>query len=147
MLKIKLGRRGYNLRTLQKSFLKFCSAYPAPSKYGVHDGNLLWDQTVSYELVTSCYSYDYGAVKKLTKECSIVLRDIYPSNKATPIDNSSAVVDADNSISNSDLETIMIYTPQSEEPIGLFNPAEHCYLNAVLQILFRLRGVDMGPLR
>ena len=40
----------------------------------------------------------------------------------------------------------MIYTPQSEEPIGLFNPAEHCYLNAVLQILYRLRGVDMGPL-
>ena len=41
---------------------------------------------------------------------------------------------------------IIISTTQSDEPIGLFNPAEHCYLNAVLQILFRLREVDVGPL-
>ena len=75
MLKLKLGRRGYNLRTLQKSFLKFCSAYPAPSKYGVHDGTTLWDQTVSHELITSCYLYDHDAVKKLTKECSVLLRE------------------------------------------------------------------------
>ena len=146
MLKLKLGRRGYNLGTLKKSFLKFCSAYPAPSKYGVHDGFILWDQAVNYELITSCYSYDLGSVKKLTKECSIVLRDIFPSDRVSQIDEASIVVDADNSISSSDFEMITISISQSEKPIGLFNPAQHCYINAVLQILFRLREVDVGPL-
>ena len=146
MLKLKLGRRGYNLRTLQKSFLKFCSAYPAPSKYGVHDGTTLWDQTVSHELITSCYLYDHDAVKKLTKECSVVLKDLFPLKMITPLNDSSTIVDAENSISNPDLEMIIISTTQSDEPIGLFNPAEHCYLNAVLQILFRLREIDVGPL-
>ena len=144
LLKLKLGRRGYNLRTLEKSFLKFCSAYPAPTKYSVHDGNVLWELTVSFELTTSCYSYDLDAVRKLTKACSVVLRDIFPRDRVT--DDISIVTDVGDSVSTSDSDMITISTSQSEEPIGLYNPAEHCYVNAVLQILFRLRGVDVGPL-
>ena len=84
MLKIKLGRRGFNLQTLAKSFLKFCSAYPAPSKYGVHDGYALWELTTDKTLATSCYIFDHEAVRKLTKRCSVILRDIYPKKHQSP---------------------------------------------------------------
>ena len=122
LLKLKLGRRGYNLRTLEKSFLKFCSAYPAPTKYGVHDGNVLWELTVSFELTTSCYSYDLDAVRKLTKACSVVLRDIFPRDRVT--DDISIVTDVGDSVSTSDSDVITISTSQPEEPIGLYNPAQ-----------------------
>ena len=145
MLKIKLGRRGFNLQTLAKSFLKFCSAYPAPSKYGVHDGYALWELTTDKTLATSCYIFDHEAVRKLTKRCSVILRDICPrKTPITPSLDSPCSYDTQESTSNHESEVLNIYTSEFAEPIGLFNPAQHCYLNAVLQVLFRLREVDVG---
>ena len=145
MLRIKLSGRGYSLQTLRKSFLKFCGSYPAPSKYGVHDGFSLWEFTTDDILATSCYVFDHGAVRKLTKQCSIVLRDIRPKELITiPLNDSPPSPNTDVSSHSPESEILNIYTSEFSEPIGLFNPAEHCYLNAVLQIIFRLREFDVG---
>ena len=128
-----------------QKFLKFCGSYPAPSKYGVHDGFSLWEFTTDDILATSCYVFDHGAVRKLTKQCSIVLRDIRPKELITiPLNDSPPSPNTDVSSHSPESEILNIYTSEFSEPIGLFNPAEHCYLNAVLQIIFRLREFDVG---
>ena len=147
MLKVKLSGRGYNIRTLGKSFLKFCNVYPAPSKYGVHDGYVLWDLTIGCAFATSCYSYDLESVKKLTRECSVNLKDIFLADSCGIHSEDTLVIsNADVSISSLGSETISIVSSEPTQPFGLFNPADHCYLNAVLQIIFRLREIDVGSL-
>ena len=77
MLRTKLCGRGYNLNSINKSFLKFCSSYPAPSKFGVCDGYRLLDLVEDTSLVDSCGVDDQCMVKKLTRPCSVMLHEMF----------------------------------------------------------------------
>ena len=82
MLYNKLERRGYSGKILLKYFLKFCTQYPAATKYSVTDGESLWLMVENYCTTKSCCVYDYDAIDDIVKPCTVVLTDMYFKEKA-----------------------------------------------------------------
>ena len=141
MIREKLCIRGYERKLMYKHFLKFCRQYPVVLKYGVPDVDILWSKTHTTN-IKSCNSNDQKTVKNSIKPSSIILEDIYGKNKSQ---YSSVLkkcqVNLDNIIdfkSNSEVieESRSISLPV--KPYGLNNPRNHCYVNSVLQIIFRV---------
>ena len=77
----KLERRGYSGKYLFKYFLKFCTRYPATTKYSVADGESLWLMIENYNVTKSCCIYDYDAIKDIVQPCKIYLTDVYCKEK------------------------------------------------------------------
>ena len=96
MLKNKLVSRGYEVNLLRNRFLRFCTFYHAPYKYGRTDV-ALWDMTEDEVFGGSCMVDDREAVAALTRPCSILLKDLYPKKHkdisvpppVSPISNST----------------------------------------------------------
>ena len=135
MLKNKLSSRGYNLVSLRKCFLRFCNIYPAPLKYGPTN-EALWDLTNKNILGGSCYVYDQNAVRTLTKPCTICLEDLYNKDKKVYVTDTEMIENSVSRISSTCSNDVIA---NSCSPIPLANPRNHCYLNSVLQVLFRLK--------
>ena len=132
MLKHKLVSRGYEVALLRKRFLKFCIFYHAPYKYGPTD-EALWDMTEDDVFGGSCLVDDREAVAALIKPCSIVLKDLYPKKEKdtyvpSPVSSTSDFTHDQN-------------LPLLPIPIPLVNPQNHCYLNSILQVFFRLKDI------
>ena len=135
MLKNKLSSRGYNLVSLRKCFLRFCNIYPAPLKYGPTN-EALWDLTNKNIFGGSCYVYDQNAVRTLTKPCTICLEDLYNKDKKVYVTDTEMIENSVSRISSTCSNDVIA---NSCSPIPLANPRNHCYLNSVLQVLFRLK--------
>ena len=132
MLKNKLVNRGYEVTLLRNRFLRFCTFYHAPYKYG-HTDVALWDMTEDEVFGGSCMVDDRKAVAALTKPCSIVLKDLYPK-KYKDISVPTPNTPASNSTPSQNSSILPI-------PIPLVNPQNHCYLNSILQVFFRLKDL------
>ena len=136
MLYSKLAGRGYESNILIRFFLKFCSRYPACLKYGVPDGDALWSFVQSYKHSEACCIYNHEAIKGLTRPCEVSLVDIDPDKT---LKGRSPTVD-----SPEDDEPVLDPLPFSNfdqiciVPQPLENPSNHCYLNSILQILYRV---------
>ena len=139
MLKDKLSSRGYSIETLRKNFLRFCLFYPAPLKYGSSDV-VLWDMTSGTVFGGSCCVYDQDAVKKLIKPCSIRLTDIGTVHEKQGQSSISPTVEGQHPSVDNDLP-IACNRDNLCVPIPLFNPSNHCYLNSIIQVLFRFKDI------
>ena len=138
MLKEKLSNRGYSLSTLQKYFLRFCTFYPAPLKYGPDDVSL-WELTRGNNAFGgSCCVYDQDAVETLIKPCTVRLENLYIKNKE-PCEVDVRVA------SNSESHNLSVHHNEVQVsfpiPIPLMNPTNYCYLNSILQVLFRYKDI------
>ena len=137
MLKNKLSSRGYSLITLKKYFRKFCLVYPAPLKYGPTDVQM-WDLTESSVLGSSCCVYDQNAVKNLTKPCTVRLNTLNYTNIELVKKDTEIVEAPILSVSDTNSNDV---NDNHQYPIPLANPRNHCYLNSVLQVIFRLKDI------
>lgn len=140
LLYTKLFNRGYNEKTLSKYFLKFCSRYPATVKYGFPDGGCFWNKIKHHDDTNSYSIYNYNAIKEIIQPCNILLEDIYQKEKVRflPVLKHCTVnlenIKSKRSVpDNSNLDHY-----QSIFPRGLSNPRNHCYINSVLQVLYRI---------
>ena len=142
MLYHKLHSRGFSKTTLVRYFLKFCSRYPIDIKFGFSDGNTLWQFVLKDCSAESCCVYDYEAISELTKPCRVVVEKIQHDRLSDYefFDQSTSSSDTysfedeneDTVSSDSDL-SMVVFVPQS-----LANPKNHCYINSVLQVLYRI---------
>ena len=137
MLKDKLSNRGYLLSTLKKYFLRFCTIYPAPYKYGSADSSL-WEMTNGVVFGGSCCIYDQEAVKNLVKPCFVRLEGISQDQMEKLGMCNSMPSDGTVDLSSSNHST---ESDTSPIPIPLINSRNHCYLNSVLQVLFRIKDI------
>ena len=135
MLYSKLASRGYTSKILIRFFLKFCSRYPVDLKYGLPDGDALWSFVQSYRHSVSCCIYNHEVIQKITKPCEISLVDIDPDQKL----KGQYIAD---SIEEDETAPSQITPIEPEEicivPQPLANPLNHCYVNSILQILYRV---------
>ena len=134
MLKNKLSSRGYRLVTLQKYFRKFCLVYPAPLKYGPTDVQM-WELTEGNVFGSSCWVYDENAIKNITKPCTVRLKNLNYIDEGVDKRNTNIPVSNKFDIIQNDVINVL------QSPISLANPRNHCYLNSVLQVLFRLKDI------
>ena len=80
--------------------------------------------------------YDQNAVRTLTKPCTICLEDLYNKDKKVYVTDTEMIENSVSRISSTcSNDVIANYC----SPIPLANPRNHCYLNSVLQVLFRLK--------
>ena len=137
----KLYSRGYSKNILSRFFLKFCDRYPVYIKYGVSDGSTLWRNALEFQSSKSCCIYDYEAVSKLVKPCSIVLEELYP-DLAEKSQSDGDLVDVDDTntqgsptdaVGSGDIFHTLGIVPQP-----LCNPSNHCFINSCLQTIYRI---------
>ena len=142
LLYTKLHERGYSKRILVRYFLKFCSRYPIDIRYGIADGDSLWQHILHLWSSQSCCVFDYEAINEMTRPCSVVLDELYP-NKQDVLDSSSATGESSNTgqtniDAQADEVTDGITSSLGIVPQALSNPKNHCYINSCLQILYRI---------
>ena len=141
MLYHKLSDRGYNGPVLKKFFLRFCGRYPVDVKFDVSNGNSLWTSIFESAVPKTCCIYDYEAIGALTRPCSVVLNDINATNIYYPYSDLDLDSDSSDYTSpNSSLDDISNHTGRISPifPQPLQNPSNHCYINSVLQIIYRI---------
>ena len=114
-------------------------------KYSVPNSSDLWEMAGDSVFKNSCYVYDQTSVKALTKPCTVRLEDIYAHEKQ-PFNNlkhSKIILEKIdyNSKSRTLSQGIVTAIPT---PMRLENPSNHCYLNSVLQVMFRLKDILFG---
>ena len=142
MLYDKLHSRGFSKTILVRYFLKFCSRYPINIKFGFSDGCALWQSVLKDCAIRSCCVYDYEAISELTKPCRVVVDKIqhdesldceYLDHSTSSSDTVSFEEDNEDTVSVNSVLPIVNFIPQS-----LANPKNHCYINSVLQVLYRI---------
>lgn len=133
MLFFKLRGRGYSESILTRYFLKFCGRYPVDLKYGCSDGESLWAFVMCYQASRSCSIYDYEAISEIVKPCTVVLEDMCPSENVVTVNKPADAIPLLSDSPPSDYVNIRGIVPQSIE-----NPKNHCYINSVLQVIYRI---------
>ena len=131
----KLEGRGYSANILKRFFLKFCSRYPCCEKYCMQDGHALWGFVFSHQTSKACSVYDYEAIKKITRPCTVVLKDVNGNETVQPDDCPSTYIQDVTEEPNLDTDTD---SSLCSMPQPLLNPRNHCYINSVLQVLHRV---------
>ena len=77
-------------------------------------------------------------MKTLTKPCTIRLEDLYNKDKNIYVKDTEIIENSVSQISNICHDD---GCENSCSPIPLANPRNHCYLNSILQVLFRLKDI------
>ena len=151
MIRQKLCVRGYEEKTLNKYFRKFCNQYPVVRKFCAPDGDFLWNITMKSN-VKFCNVLDEKSIKNIIKPSMIMLKDMYSPQKRAhsnilkdcfvnldinPIKETSNL---SKEIHSTEFELQPSYTEDSRpvRPLAINNPLNHCYLNSVLQVLIRI---------
>ena len=144
----KLIARGYEYNLLRKSFLKSINLYKADIRYGVGRHENLFSQMLCFDNSVSC-NINNPDIKKIITPCSVNLginniakvpcckqnKSITPLNPKSFEDN--IIVGNSMEQTQNDLGTTSKFAVfQHVHLIGISNPRNHCFINAVLQYLY-----------
>ena len=143
MLYRKLHTRGYSKSILSRFFLKFCSRYPIDIKYNVSDGNALWNSVLNLVATKSCCIYDYEAIDEIVKPCHVVLDRLSVNDDCLSCTQSSEptsdqIVDSETGTIQPSIDDTLGLQTGGILPQSLENPRNHCYINSILQVIYRI---------
>ena len=132
----KLLNRGYSNKLLYKYFFKFASNYPVCLKYNIRDVKVLWSTSLGNSFASSCNISDMKSISEIVKPCKILVKDNHPKDNfkhkviTKPLTKSTVTI-------KNDLPLVEnLY--EHRKPHILNNPSNHCYVNSILQALFRI---------